>query len=1203
MVKQTARVIGGASETQGPPASHNQQLAEALTFGEPDEDPPARVAARFALPAFAWIAVVATLAVLEYGAALLGLSFWLSSKGITLVMQTALPVLAVLALHAMGTRLRVLKDQSDDVRTMMARIVEPEPATSRNIVSIRHAMHKELTALNDHLDRSLNKTGEIEAIIKREVGALEHSFADNERRMLGLVQELARQRETVVTATEQVRDVVKANREALNIELANLASQVLEAGNYARGAVEEVSAELKGELAARGSDFSDMLRQVITDKIEPVNEMLAAQIQSMDALLSDGNGGLVAAFETHGKDVVTKLDAAWGRISTDLSNRSKAAEDVAGRLVGVIEEGLESGVNKLENRIRSASLEIFGVLDSAAEQAAQKIVEVGASSTGDLDVRVEALSARIDGQVQRFGDLLQGAGDRFIPALEAQGHTLERAIRLQDAVEQSTSQLNAVLSHKASEFVDTLSLNLKTFQTQLGERSSIITDELSAKLDRAVDALEDGSRRFSTTLLNVQDTISVASDRLTISAAGYNADFAQRVEQIETILTDGSEKIGDRLSKNTAELATTLADRSLDLEVTLDNWSSHITQIVADGVRQSDTALAAKAEEFRALEITGREQLQSVLDAAAMAIASRLADGTGALADTVVQAKSDMAEATGRLGGDLATLWTKFAGELGDFTARAKTTLVDAGSDNLASLDARMTDLKGALKGQLNAIHSSLDARTRELEANIVQFGSTIDTQTSRLNKVIGQKSEAIEQEIEEGLVSFDRAMTDHLGRARAAIATMTAEETALFARQIETLDHTLDGQSASFGTRVDAIRGLLDARTQAMESQLGQFGAGIEAQTTRLEASIGEKSQVLAQSVAGGAKQIEATLSDHLSRLVGVTEGFVEMETTTFDRQIDVLSRTLDSRSEILDSIMRTRGAEFTDKLHASSRQFEEELAEQGRALDGTVRSASANLRIGLIEQTTEMQRLFSAALEKAHDTTVEQAAGIETRLTDTSRRLTHVLDEQSAALALALDQRTAELNRTLSLGTSDVGSVLDTESTRLAKLLADATSTIEDSLGSRVTAMGAQLREQTATVAAAIDEGSSRISRVMERATGEWERSAQDGARELGANLDKSLEAAALMLATGAESTQQQVAASVESLLARLAAHERSAVNRMEGAAANVGESTRKAAELTAERLVTLNGAVVQVLNSLGSTRAPARRPKLEVLPDAAE
>ena len=67
--------------------------------------------------------------------------------------------------------------------------------------------------------------------------------------------------------------------------------------------------------------------------------------------------------------------------------------------------------------------------------------------------------------------------------------------------------------------------------------------------------------------------------------------------------------------------------------------------------------------------------------------------------------------------------------------------------------------------------------------------------------------------------------------------------------------------------------------------------------------------------------------------------------------------------------------------------------------------------------------------------------------------------------------------------------------------------------------------------------------------------------------------------------------------------AAHEKTAAGRMENAAANVGESTRKAAEQTAERLVTLNGALVQVLNSLSTPRTAARKAKPEALPDAAE
>jgi len=57
------------------------------------------------------------------------------------------------------------------------------------------------------------------------------------------------------------------------------------------------------------------------------------------------------------------------------------------------------------------------------------------------------------------------------------------------------------------------------------------------------------------------------------------------------------------------------------------------------------------------------------------------------------------------------------------------------------------------------------------------------------------------------------------------------------------------------------------------------------------------------------------------------------------------------------------------------------------------------------------------------------------------------------------------------------------------------------------------------------------------------------------------------------------------------------------MENAAADVGENTRKAAEMTAERLVTLNGTLVQVLSSLGTARPSTRKAKPEALPDAAE
>ncbi|GEM_PF-3008458 len=1186
-------------------ANENSEQAEAATLDDTDLEEDERPATGlFVLPLLAWFVLVGIAAVAEHGAGLLDPAFWLSTGGLGLLIQAGLPAIVVLALRRVSEHLRGIERHNAEMRASLARLADPEPASSGKIVSIRHAMRKELASLNEHLDRSLNKTSEIEAVIKREVGTLEVSFAENERRMLGLVQELARQRETVIITTEQVKDVVKSSREALNGELANLASQVLEAGNYARGIVHEVGFELKAELEAQSSDVAEALRRMVDEKIVPINDMLGAQVRSIDALLSDGGGGLVTTFETHGRALVDNLNAAWTRIDTDLANQSQQAGDIATRLTAIVDQSLDGNVNHLESRIRSASLEILDVLNSGADRASQKIVEVATGSTAAFDERLDALHGRVEAQMQRFGQLMDGAAEGFVPALERCNDKLERAIVLEGAFEQTTARLSTVLTEQAGEFVDVLSRNVSSFRVQLTDKAGEVSDGLVGKLDHAVKTLEDGSKRFESTLQNVQDTISLSSDRLTIAVAEHNAGFAQRVNQLESLVADGSERIDEQLHKGVVELSLALDRGAHDVGAMLGDGTSRMGDVLAGSLGDAEAAFGRRVADLEALEARHRDKLQAVLDGAIGAIGSLMQEGGSLLDSASDRTGQHLSDVTARFAGSLDALKAGFAGDLDAFTAATRTALGDTGAESVALLDTQMATITAALQERVGAIYGSLDARTREFEANITQFGANIDTQTSRLHNVISRKSEAIEQGIEQGVGRFDEAMATHLQRTQLAVDHFVREDAETFKRQLEALTQALDGQSAQIERRVGSLYGALETHGKELESHVTSYGADIEIQASRMQKIIAQRSQLIEQNVEQGVGQIEEMLATHLTQTQTLVQQFVEEETENFDRQVDILARTLDGRSEILDSIIRTRGADFTDQLYASSKQFEEELNATSRMIESTVRSGGAELQERLAGQTAEMQKAFAAGLQQAEAGTSTQLAEIDARLNGAAQALAEALEKKSGGLVKVLDERTGALEQALAAGTTRIDAALADEGQRLSEVLAEGVAGLGATIETHAGDVGVQLRAQAAAVAAAMDEGADTVSQAVQAGSRELDKSVRDSVAVVRSTMEKSMDAAARLLATGVEGTQQQVNAGVEGLLARLAAHEKTAVTRMENAAANVGENTRKAAEMTAERLVTLNGALVQVLTSLGSTTRPAtRKAKVEVIQDAAE
>jgi hypothetical protein len=1150
-----------------------------------------------------WGGLILAIAGAENGGALFSSEFWLSSKGVGILGEIVLPTIFVLLLQAIAGRLRDVSRQNDEIRTAIARLAEPESATSGKIVSIRHVVHKELASLNEHLDRSLNKTSEIEAVIKREVGTLETSFAENERRMLGLVQELARQRETVTIATEQVRDVVRTNREALNGEFAALAAQMLEAGNYARGVVEEVGFELKGELASQSSDFAESLRRMVDDKIQPISEMLAGQVQSIDALLSNGGGGLISTFETQGQSLISNLDATWNRIGGDLANQSRLADEMAVRLTGVVDQSLESSVNRLESRIRSASLEILGVLDNGAEQAAQKIVAVAANSIDTLDVRIESLHSGLDAQVGRFSHLAESTAERLIPALERHNDKLERAIELEQAFDQTTTRLSGVLTEQAAIFVDALSRNAAEFQAKLSDQTNVMSDGLAGKLDRVVGTLEDGSKRFESTLQNVQDTISLASDKLTIAVAEHNVEFAQRVNQIETLVADGSERIDEHLSRGVADLSVALDAGSHTVDAIMGSRTEHIREALAEALSGADTAFAAGLAEFDGVQTGHQEKLRSVLEAATGSIADLIESGRGMLASASDKTRQEMVDATARFGGAVRDLQARFSSDLEAFSVAARTSLADTGADSVSLLDTRMAEITAVLQDRVNGIYNSLDARTREFEANITQFGSNIDTQTTRLHRVIGQRSEAIEQGIQQGVGRFDEAMSTHLERTNGVIEHFLKEESETFRRQLDTLTQALDDQSEGLERRLAAISAAIGSHGKEFESRIVEFASAIESQAGRLHKTITLKSQSLEQNVEQGVDAIRDMLSTHLKQTQNLTEQFVEEETSNFDRQIDVFARTLDGRAEILDSIIRTRGADFTDQLYSSAREFEEQLTSTSRTIENTVRAGGAELQEQLTGRTAEMQIALDIGLRRALSTANAHIDDVNARLSSATNELGDLLDRKSGALAKSVSESAGALERVLDVGAGKIDTMLTLESQHLADALAGNVVALGNTIEARAGEMISNLRAQAGAVVTALDESSDKVAQAVEGAARDLDKTTRDSVSGAKATFEKSTEVVTRLLNSSVEATQQQVSSNVESLLSRLAAHERTATSRMENAAANVGENTRKAAELTAERLVTLNGALVQVLSSLGTARPTTRKAKPEALPDAAE
>jgi len=112
--------------------------------------------------------------------------------------------LALLAWRAEELRLR-----SSTMTEVAIRLAEPDRMAEQSIASLGQAVRRQVSFMNDAVARALGRAGELEALVHNEVSALERSYEENERKIRGLIHELAGERHALVNTSDSVSTTLR----------------------------------------------------------------------------------------------------------------------------------------------------------------------------------------------------------------------------------------------------------------------------------------------------------------------------------------------------------------------------------------------------------------------------------------------------------------------------------------------------------------------------------------------------------------------------------------------------------------------------------------------------------------------------------------------------------------------------------------------------------------------------------------------------------------------------------------------------------------------------------------------------------------------------------------------------------------------------------------------------------------------------------
>lgn len=509
------------------------------------------------------------------------------TKPTTFLMLTAVavPIAVIWFLALLAWRSEELRLRSSTMAEVAVRLAEPDRMAEQSVASLGQAVRRQVSFMNDAVSRALGRAGELEALVHNEVTALERSYEENERKIRGLINELASERGALVRTGDDfaltlraLGSEVPALIESLSAQQAKLASIIQGAGENLTNletALAQSAGKLEATLGARTEqlqsvlgEFTGALDSALTARTDKLQEVLTARSEEIRTALEDHTGKLGGTLGETTKNMQDMLEGYTAGLAEALGTRTeqmqKAFEDYMSsldtslatrtdNLQAVFEEYARALDTTLANRAKSLDAQLVQrtrALDNAFNERLRLFDESVLRSTSAIDEavneRARALTSALDAHAKTFKETISRQSAEFDEAL---AHGINAVRRSSENITRQSLKAIEGLANQ-SELLKNVSENL------LGQINSVTNrfENQGQAIMRAANALEGANRKIDATLQARHAELSETLDRLSGKAdefsrfiAGYSSTLAGSLTEADARARETAEE----LRKNT----------------------------------------------------------------------------------------------------------------------------------------------------------------------------------------------------------------------------------------------------------------------------------------------------------------------------------------------------------------------------------------------------------------------------------------------------------------------------------------------------------------------------------------------------------------------------------------------------------------------------------------------------------------------------
>ncbi len=1009
-----------------------------------------------------------------------------------------LPIIFFFGVAHMAWRAQELRLIAQSMANVAMRLAEPEAAARDSIVTVGQAIRREVAAMGDGVERALARAGELEAMVQNEVAALERTYGDNEVRIRGLIQELAKQRDTLVAQAEQVRSAISNVHIDLTQDLSTISELV---GRQ----VSEASQGITQSLAEKGEHITLTLGRVGDNMIQHLSDRGGDLIERLQTASDETSRAIATASD----QLTTGLNFKTDHIHEEFSEIAAGLEDMMTARLDRITEGFSEKSLAILDTMTGRSQELTDTVTARAQELTDTIIDTSSRLAETIATRADEVNSTLKASGESLILDLNLRGGDVVTKLEQTGARITEAIvsrgtKVTDSFRESAERLVEVVAARGDAVKEMLSTRLASFEemfnhsgAELGEKiardsstlGNLITRHLS-EFDRTVRTYgSELVERLGTRTLEVSESMRSYVDtfdaRVTSKAGEVTATLEQRLMSFQETLDSRSNEVSAALEQGltgfqeafdnrSRDISNTLERRLTGFQEALDSRTQTLTEALSGRVMDIAKTLAEGGKEVvtaldkRITDLTGVidtrgaklaetvsariDNIDQALGARASEFASSLDSRIGVLEHLLVgraETVAEQIEVRSRAAADLLN------GRMEELSESIKTNSGDA-ARALTDLAVKTTEALGksttANLAATEAFNRSAAEATNALNQSAGALSATIGKSAAAASDTIGRATANAADLVGKNAIATREAIARSASEAEHTLSAASSEVNKALKHTIGNVERTLLGTSAeierSLIGKADSINTAVSQRMEEMTRILDEKSGGlIEALSSKGQEFAGEVSRVTDQAV----KAIETKSFVFTQTMMDNSEEIARLINEASQTATTAVTRTLGQLQEGAQGVTEAAKATIKrtlDDLHSGTKAAIEESKQTAAATIADMLETHGMLRsdtTALFERLREANILLQEVLSGAHDNMSAIEQTMVTRVSEFVAAMNE-LNSKSGITTAAVEQNIGTFNNVTAKVLNDLGEIA-TQFSAHGRSLAEAVELLDNS------------------------------------------------------------------------------------------------------------------------------------------------------------